>query len=83
MPPVCLSQVGNIREAAAVVELAVRPGRLQSIELHVLVFDAHLEAVPAVDLGEVIRDLKGLADFIGGQEVVASELCQVADTECR
>ena len=44
-----------------------------------LVFDAHLEAVLAVDLGEVIGDLEGLADFVGRQEVIAAQCRQTAD----
>ena len=36
----------------------------------------------AVDLGEVVRDLEGLADFVRRQEGIASELGQVADSEC-
>ena len=46
-----------------------------------LVFDAHLEAVLAVDLGEVVGDLERLADFVGRQEVVAAQVGQVADVE--
>src|SRR6266567_4091076 len=67
----------------AIVELAVRPGRLQGVELHVLVFDTHLEAVLAVNPGEVVGHLERLADFVRGQEGVAAELQQVADAECR
>src|SRR5258708_18867922 len=70
-------------DPTAVIELAMRPGRLQRVELLVLVFNAHLEAVLSVDLGEVIRDLEGLADFVRGQEGVASELGEVSNSKGR
>ena len=48
--------------------------------MYVLVLHAHFEAVLAVDLGEVIGDLKGLADFVGGQKVIAAEFIQARDS---
>ena len=73
----------NIGEVAVVVELTARPRRLQCRELYVLVFDAHLEAVLAVNLGEVVGDLEGLADFVGGQEVIAAQGRQSAESRWR
>ena len=37
--------------------------------------------VLAIDPGEVVRHLEGLADFIGRQKGIAAELQQVADAE--
>ncbi len=45
-----------------------------------LILDAHLEAVLAVDLGEVVGDLDGLADFVRRQEVVAAQVGQIAES---
>ena len=48
-----------------------------------LILDAHLEAVLPINLGEVVGHLKGLADFVRGQEVVASQAGQVVDVVIR
>src|ERR1700738_2329106 len=48
-----------------------------------LVLDPSLEAVLAIDLGEVIRNLKGLAHFVGRQEGIAAQLCKISDSEGR
>src|ERR1700733_13371070 len=66
----------NICEAAVVVELAVRPGGLEGIEHYVLVFNAHFEAVSAVNLGKVVDDLSRLGGFVGRQEVVGAQSLQ-------
>src|SRR5208337_1615424 len=70
------TRVRNIRKATIVLECTPRPGRLQGGKLHVLVLDAHLEAVFAVDLGEVVGDLDGCADFVRREEVVAAQIRQ-------
>ena len=53
------------------------------LKCDVLIFEAHLEAVFAVDLGEVIDDLEGLADLVGGKEVVAAEVAETGDADLR
>ena len=65
--------VWDIRVSAVVVELAARIRRLQCRKLYVLIFNSHLEVVLAVNLREVVGDLKRLADFVGRQEVVAAQ----------
>ena len=77
------AQVGNISEGAVLVEVATRPGRLQGGEVHVLIFKPSLEAVLAENLGKVVRNLEGLADFVRRQEVVAAQGGQIADLESR
>ncbi len=41
----------------------------------------HLEGVLAVDLGQVVRDLEGRADFVRRQEGVAAQSLQTLDSE--
>ena len=48
-----------------------------------LVLETHLEGVFAVNLGEVVGDLEGGADFIRGQEGVAAQSLQTVDSEGR
>src|SRR5438270_5079453 len=55
---------GNISVLTVEVELPSRPTGLQSCEVDMLVFHPHLETVLPIDIGEIIRKLQGLADFV-------------------
>ena len=79
----CTALAHNIGKGTVVVELTARPRRLKRGELYVLIFNAGLEVVLPVNLCEVIRDLESLADFVRGQEVVASQCSQSPKTEGR
>ncbi len=46
-----------------------------------LVFDTCFEAVFTVDFREVVGDLERLADFVGGQEVIAAQVRQATKCE--
>src|SRR5208283_3475100 len=48
-----------------------------------LPFESHLEGVLTVYFGDVIGELKGRADLVRGQEVIAAQSGQTADGECR
>ena len=75
--------VHNIGVLAVIVEVAARPRRLQGRELYVLIFQAHLEAVLAVNLRKVVGNLQGLADLVRRQEVVAAQGGKSAKSELR
>jgi len=64
----------NTCKVAVEVEFTSRVSRLQRIEVNILILDAHLETVFPIDLGKVIHNLESLADFVGGQVVVATQL---------
>ena len=68
--------VRNICEGTIIVELAVRPGGLEGVEHYVLVFNAHLETVSAVNLGKVVDYLSGLGGFVRRQEGIAAQSLQ-------
>src|SRR5262249_10177355 len=74
---------GNVRIVAVEIKLAARPGWLKSGEFHVLPFEAHLKSVLAENLRDVIGELESRGDFIRGQEGIAAESLQAADSESR
>ena len=75
--PVVLLLFRDISELAVIVECAARPSRLQGGELHVLIFDSHLEAVLPVNPGEVVRDLDGWLTSSEGRKLLLPRVGEI------
>ena len=68
-----IAGIHDVSISTVVIEFTARPGWLQGGELHVLIFEAGLEGVLTVDLGEVVGNLKRGSDLVRRQERVAAQ----------
>src|SRR5882672_837274 len=48
-----------------------------------LIFKTHFESMLAVNLGEIVGNLKGRTDLVRGQEGITAKRCQAVDSERR
>ncbi len=81
MPVVLLLLFGISVSVLVVVELAVRPSGLERIEHYMSVFNAHLEAVSAVNLRKIVDYLSCLGGFVRRQEGIGAQSRQPTESE--
>src|SRR5881392_2454341 len=78
---VATGDAGNVSICTIKVELAARPGGLESGELNVLPFEPALKRVLAINLGQVVSQLQCGGHLIRRQEGVTTQCLQAADSK--